>query len=157
MRRASKSTFLGAVVSVVTLLGASYVATASGFGSSASPSHYVLGDNTIWWTSIESNTTHKAVLQNYWTWVTEVEYDNKTNISAQETSGGPVRITSITSWEHLRRGQGVCHEIGHGVGFRDYASPTTGCMGGGTPNGGVLDSHEIAHLNACYVPSGWSC
>lgn len=45
--------------------------------------------------------------------------------------------------------QGVCHEIGHTVGFRDPGAESgVGCMsGGGT---GWLSTHEIEHINGAY-------
>lgn len=45
--------------------------------------------------------------------------------------------------------QGICHEVGHSVGFDDsIPESSTGCMSGG-PNG-VLSTHEINHINGQY-------
>lgn len=49
------------------------------------------------------------------------------------------------------RAQGVCHEMGHTVGFGEYAFGHVGCMGGGTPNGGNIASQEVAAINYCYA------
>lgn len=47
--------------------------------------------------------------------------------------------------------QRVCHEIGHAVGFTDYAFGSIGCMGGGTANAGNLAQIEIDVMNYCYA------
>ena len=49
------------------------------------------------------------------------------------------------------RSQAACHEIGHAVGFWDYAFGHVGCMGGGTANNGVLAHQEIVAIDYCYA------
>lgn len=177
----------------VDLLTPGLISHAQGFGSSAIPVHYVLGDNTIYWTSLEGNQTHHNYFYNFWLWVTEAEYQYLSSIDAQENSAWynmywfvtPLEASSdtlcmsyadptqnpptcalvrvrhreqgIESWTDAGRAQAVCHEIGHGVGFVDYAHGNVGCMGGGSSNSGHLDIAEVAHLNACYVTVNWQC
>lgn len=55
-----------------------------------------------------------------------------------------IGVVSDDQWR-----QGICHEVGHSVGFDDSVPEVnTGCMSGG-PNG-VLSSHEINHINGQY-------
>lgn len=45
----------------------------------------------------------------------------------------------------------MCHEMGHAVGFREYAFGHVGCMGGGTPNAGQIAQQEVDAINYCYA------
>jgi len=52
--------------------------------------------------------------------------------------------TSDNTWK-----QGICHEVGHSVGFDDSSPETSaGCMSGGS--NGTLSTHEINHINNQY-------
>ena len=171
----------------------SSTASATFFGTTASPVHYVMGDpNTIYWASIESTPAHRAELWPFWHWITQVQYANRTVLSAVPDASpynfywyvtpmqfgadaacvsyldinqvpptcAKVRVRhreqQIFTQTDNRELQDVCHEIGHGLGFSH--GPTDGCMGGGPEtNQGVLSNHEILHINACYITSGWSC
>lgn len=48
------------------------------------------------------------------------------------------------------RSQGICHEMGHAVGFGENMTGD-GCMDGGRTNAGHLSAHEIDHINYCYA------
>ena len=78
-----------------------------------------------------------------------------TNVSSNPAECSRARVrhneSGINRGSKSAKRQGVCHEVGHTLGFIDYpGGSTNGCMGGGTANGGVLRTHEINHLNACY-------
>lgn len=159
---------------------------AHGFGTSASPAHYIANTGNITHGSSETNSAHRAALQDHYLWEMEIEYEYKTALSAAQTSATTAYLywfvtpldagadaacvayqnqshnppicerarvrhreqTILTASEDSKL-QGVCHEIGHTLGF-SHGGPATGCMGGGTPNRGVTSQHEIDHINLCY-------
>ena len=84
------------------------------------------------WASTEDNQAHKDFWRPYWLVVAPNEY------------GTP----SATG---QARAQAVCHEMGHTVGFGEYAFGHIGCMGGGTSNGGQIHNEEVAAINYCYA------
>lgn len=93
----------------------------------------------------------------YW-FVTPVV--NASDTTCLEPSSNPVECTRVRVRHResaypgasgAERAQGVCHEMGHAVGFRDWAYGHTGCMGGGTANAGQISSQEINAINYCYA------
>jgi hypothetical protein len=83
-----------------------------------------------------------------------------TNVGCIYPSSNPVecsqalirfRQSAYPSATGQARAQAVCHEMGHTVGFGEYAFGHIGCMGGGTSNGGQIHNEEVAAINYCYA------
>lgn len=62
------------------------IAFGHGFGTSASPSHYIANSGHITHGSSETNAIHRAALEDHYLWEMEIEYEYKTALTATQTS-----------------------------------------------------------------------
>lgn len=92
----------------------------------------------VYWEATLSVTSSDAQCMQ---WVVYNQICDRVRIRHPESKIG---VASANTWR-----QGMCHEIGHSVGFDDSSPENAiGCMSGGGV--GVLSSHEIGHINAQY-------
>lgn len=104
------------------------------------------------------HSTYYTYTDVYWYVTTEVSTSDAACVRWYNSTSTPkkcdqVRVrlaqarVDVVSDDTLR--QGICHEVGHSVGFDDSQPETnTGCMSGGS--NGTLSTHEIGHINGWY-------